>query len=458
MKGVRVVVVGGGIAGLAAATWLRRRGDVEIVVLERAGRLGGKLRTGVLAGEGVETGAETFLTTEAGEDSPALRLARSVGLGDELVHPAAVPAAIVDGGQLRPLPGGTLLGVPMDTSTLDGYCVESNDADAGKPLLAGDDVPVGVLVGRRFGTDVVRRLVDPMLGGIYAGNADALSLAATMPALFDAAQREHTLAGAVRAAVAAGRRPVGSPVFTTIRGGLSTLVQALSRETGATVRLNTTVRGVARTKVGFSVLTGSTRDEQRLEADAVILAVPSAPAARMLEAIDASVATAIGVLDYASVALVTLAFPPGTQLPPLSGFLVPESEGFAVKAATFFSTKWPHLGGSDRPVLVRASLGRYGDVATLQRPDSDLIGTVLRELGAIADTALPEPLDESVTRWGGALPQYGVGHVGRVAAARAALPRTLGLAGAAYDGVGIAACVRSGEAAAQAVWDGLTES
>lgn len=458
MAGVRVVVVGGGVAGLAAAVWLRRQGEVEIVVVERAGQLGGKLRTSVLAGERVETGAETFLTTQAGEDSAALRLAKSIGLADDLVHPASVPAAIVAGGALRPVPGGTLLGVPVDPSTLDGYQVELRDEDTGAPLLGGEDVAVGALVGERFGKDVVRRLVDPMLGGIYAGSADQLSLAATMPALHDAAQRQHTLVGAVREALGAARRPAGSPVFTTIRSGLSTFIEALASASAATVELNTTVRALTRTGRRFSVLTGSTRDERTIDADAVVLAVPSAPAARILEGVDGAAAAAIKVLDYASVALVTLALPPGTELPQLSGFLVPESEGFAMKAATFFSTKWPHLGGPGRPVLVRASLGRYGDVATLQRPDADLIGTVLRELGTILDVTLPEPLDEAVNRWGGALPQYGVGHIDRVKAARAALPRTLGLAGAAYDGVGIAACVSSGEAAARSVWDGLRES
>ena len=459
---VRIVVIGGGVAGLAAAVRLRALAaerPVEVLIVERSPRLGGKLRTGALAGQTVETGAETFLSTEAGDASAVTALARRVGLGNDLVHPASVPAALVAGGELRPIPSGTLLGVPADPSSVDGFTFEPHDEDTGAPLLAaGTDIAVGELVARRFGSDVVRRLVDPLLGGVYAGSADHLSLAATIPALHATAQRERTLAAAVREAIAGSRRPAGSPVFTTVQGGLSRLVSALAEASGARLLLGTTVRAITRTGAGYRLTTGSTRDVVDLEADAVVVAVPGAPAARLVGGVDEAASAAIAVLDYASVALVTIALPPDTVLPELSGFLVPATEGFQVKAATFFTTKWPHVQGTDRPVLVRASLGRYGDVATLQRPDADLVGTVSRELGMILGAPLPEALAATVTRWGGALPQYGVGHFDRVAAARAALPPTLALAGAAFDGIGIAACVRSGEVAAQALWAGLKES
>jgi len=181
--------------------------------------------------------------------------------------------------------------------------------------------------------------------------------------------------------------------------------------------------------------------------------VPATPAARLLRAVDAAAAAAVGELPYASVALVTLALPAGTVLPSLSGFLVPAGQGYAVKAVTFLTSKWPHLGAD--AVIVRASLGRYGDNDVLQLTDESLVDLVRAELPRLVGTPLPPPQAARVTRWGGALPQYGVGHVARVAAARSALPPTLGLAGAAFDGVGIAACVRSGEAAAEQVWRAL---
>ncbi len=184
-----------------------------------------------------------------------------------------------------------------------------------------------------------------------------------------------------------------------------------------------------------------------------MLAVPAAPAARLLDGVDPSVAAVVGELEYASVALVTLALPAGTVLPELSGFLVPAGQGLAVKAVTFLSTKWTSRGET---VVIRASLGRRGEESTLQQTDEDLIAVVRRELPRLIGRSVPEPLAARVNRWGGGLPQYGVGHPDRVAAARSALPPTVALAGAAHDGVGIAACVRSGQAAAAGVWAALS--
>jgi oxygen-dependent protoporphyrinogen oxidase len=180
-----------------------------------------------------------------------------------------------------------------------------------------------------------------------------------------------------------------------------------------------------------------------------VLAIPAAPAARLLSDVDGQVAETVGVLPYASVALVTLALPAGTALPGLSGFLVPAGAGLAVKAATFFTTKWPHL--SPESTILRASLGRHGQDDVLGLTDEALVAVVREELPVLVGRPLPSPLQARVNRWGGGLPQYGVGHVTRTARVRSALPATLALAGAAYDGVGIAACVRSGEAAAERI-------
>jgi oxygen-dependent protoporphyrinogen oxidase len=322
-----------------------------------------------------------------------------------------------------------------------------------------EDVAVGELVRRRLGDEVVDRLVDPMLGGVYAGRADRLSLAATAPGLAAACRAEHTLTGAVRAALAAAPRPPGTPVFATVAGGVSRLVEAVVAAAGAQVRLGLPVRELASRGAGWRLAVGSRRDPREEEADAVVLAVPARPAARLLVATDPDAAADVGVLDYASVALVTLALP-GAALPELSGFLVPASEGTALKAATFFDRKWAHLRRDDGVTLVRASVGRHGEEAVLRSTDGDLATTVHGELSRLV-APLPAPVDAVVQRWGGALPQYAPGHVDRVRRARAVLraghPR-LALAGAAYDGVGIAACVRSGEAAAEEIIKALGES
>ncbi|MEW2380620.1 protoporphyrinogen oxidase [Micromonospora sp. NPDC047707] len=455
----RVAVVGGGIAGLAAAVRLRDRAPAgtEITVYEQSGALGGKLRTGELAGQAVEFGAESFLMRDpAGGESAAVALVRRLGLAGRVVHPTVGQAALAVDGGLRPIPGGTLVGVPGDLAAVAAVARPAVDADrdAGRPLLGpDDDVAVGALVRARLGDEVVDRLVDPMLGGVYAGRADDLSLATTMPALARAARVEHTLVGAVRAAQAAAPRAPGAPVFGTLAGGLGALVEAAATASGATIRRDAAVREVTPAGAGWRLTVGPTRDAQHVDVDAVVLAVPARPAARLLDAVAPEAAAAVGGLDYASVALVTLALPQ-PALPALSGFLVPATEGLLIKASTFFTTKWGHLRRPDGLALVRASVGRYGDEAQLQRPDEDLAATVHRELSAVLGAPLPAPVAGHVQRWGGALPQYPPGHLDRVASARARLRAghpTLALAGAAYDGVGIPVCVRSGATAADEI-------
>ena len=414
---MRVLVVGGGVAGLAAAHRVRERGfDVRLV--EQAPRLGGKLHTGPLA----ETGAEAFLVRDpqTGEPSAAAELVEALGLTGGLVHPAVGAAAVVVDGELRPIPAGTLFGIP---STVD-------EKPSGRPLLEpGQDVAVGALVRQRHGDETVDRYVDPMLGGVYAGRADRISLAMAIPALAAACREHDTLSGAVRAVLSA-RRP-GGPVFASLRGGVSRLVDALAERVGRE-----------------RIVTG---EPVRVldPAQPTVLAVPARRAARLLSAVDSL------ELDYASVALVTLVLPE-TPLPELSGFLVPATEGYTLKAATFLDRKWPHLRRPGR-TLLRVSIGRHGEEATLQRPDHDLVSLAAKELGAILGRPV-DPVDAAVHRWGGALPQYPPGHPDRVARVRAALPPMLAVAGAAYDGVGIPACLRSGRAAADRVLDALEQS
>ncbi|MFY1669396.1 protoporphyrinogen oxidase [Plantactinospora sp. WMMB334] len=487
--GLRIAVVGGGISGLAAAVRLRDRlpADTEILLYERSAVLGGKLRTGSLAGSTVELGAEAFLVRDpAGGDSAAVALARRVGLADALVHPTTGRAALAIGGELRPMPPGTLVGVPGDLAAVAAVArpAAERDTDEGRPLLGPDEDPtVGELVRRRLGDEVVDRLVDPMLGGVYAGRADELSLAATMPGLARAARTEPTLTGAVRAALAAAPRPAGTPVFATVDGGIGRLVAAAAEAARARIRLDATVRELLPAGHGWRLVIGPTRDPELVEVDAVLLALPARPAARLLGGFDVAAGALVGRLDYASVALVSLALPgPAAALGPLggdlapalaaaapaagrvpatggipadlSGFLVPANEGTLVKAATFFTSKWAHLRRPDGTVLLRASVGRHGEEHLLQRADDELVSAVRQELSDLLGAGLPAPLDSSVQRWGGSLPQYAPGHLDRVAAARTALRTahpTLTLAGAGYDGVGIPVCVRSGETAAEEI-------
>jgi protoporphyrinogen/coproporphyrinogen III oxidase len=458
--GRRFVVVGGGITGLAAALRLRELGGdaADITLVEGSSRLGGKLHTGDVGGRLCERGAEMFLIRD--RDEAALALVRRVGLAADVVHPAALPAAVVVGGTMHELPRATLFGVPSDQSTVESIATVplGRDADRGSAVLvSAGDVAVGTLVRDRFGDEVVDHLVDPLLGGVYAGRADELSLQATMPGLYETASQHRTLASAVRAALAAAARAPGAPVFASVRGGLSRLVESVAAAGRARLYLGKPARRLGRTGSGWEITVSPASSRSATEvlaADGVVLAVASRPAARLLVGVSAEAATAVGALDYASVGLVALAFPPAITLPNLSGFLVPAGQGYETKAVTLVTTKWPHLYREDGPVVVRMSFGRHHDSQALRLTDQGLAQLAHRELAALLKLRLPEPLDSTVSRWGGSLPQYSVGHVPRVAQARAMLPTSLALAGAAFDGVGIAACVRSGTCAADAVWAG----
>ncbi len=299
---------------------------------------------------------------------------------------------------------------------------------------------------RRFGGEVVERLVDPLLGGVYAGHADRLSLRATLPQLVRPAAAHRSLLLAARDA-RARTPPTDGPLFNSLPAGLGRLPAVVARASGAEVRLGSTVRALARTPAGWRLTTGSAADPEVLHADAVVLALPAAPAARLLAPLAPAEAEQLAGLEYASVAIVTLVL--GGRLDVRgSGYLVPAVEGRTTKAVTFSSRKWAHLAGPHE--VVRASVGRHGETADLQRPDAELVALVRDELASVVGP-LPALVDSRVTRWGGGLPQYAVGHLDLVRRVRAAVARQprLAVAGAAYDGVGVPACARSGREAAR---------
>jgi oxygen-dependent protoporphyrinogen oxidase len=462
---MRVVVVGGGIAGLAAAHALAGRADVEqVTVVEAADRVGGKLRTSPIEGLDVDEGAESFLVRAP----DALRLARRVGLGHDIVHPATTSASLLIGGRLRRIPPNTLLGVPTDalgllrSRVLSPVGLLRTAADLVLPRSRLEEDPtVGAYVGARVGRQVVQRLVDPLLGGVYAGRADSLSLRATVPQLTSiAAEDRSLLLGAHRVRARTGPAPAATPLFASVRGGLGSLAARVAQASGATIHTGVIVHQLERGTAGWRVTCARGRpadgggaagggERWALDTDAVVLAVPATAARALLAEVAPQAAGLLAGVPYASVGLVTLLYR-DVSLPEGSGYLVGAGERAVVKAVTFVSSKWPHVSEGSRLRVVRASVGRAGDDRDLQRGDTELAGVVAAEVAAV--TGLPgRPVASRVSRWGGALPQYLPGHLGRVATARSALPAGLALAGAGYDGVGIPACIRSGEAAAEAV-------
>jgi len=462
----RVAVVGGGVSGLAAAFLLKDAG-LAVTVLEGSPRLGGKLGVSEVAGVQVDAGAEALLARRP----EGISLIGAAGLSDDLVLPGTTTAGIWTRGSIRSLPRRQFMGVPADLGELAatgilsaaGLDRASQDLTLPGPAQSGDQSVTSRVAGR-FGAEVVDRLVEPLLGGVYAGRCEDLSFAATLPALADAAQGRSSLAEAAASLLPAAdtesitaSEQTPRPVFMTLAGGLGSLPAALAAGSGAQVRTSATVREISRTPEGWLLTVGSAHAPEPVAADAVIIAVPAWPASRLLAQIAGGEAAAAGLAEfkYASMAIVTLAFPATAfpQEPAGSGFLVPAVDGRAVKAVTFSTVKWPHLRQSTNGMhIVRCSVGRLGEEEVLQRDDSDLAALAVADL-ASATGVRGGPADVRVTRWGGGLPQYSVGHLDRIARIRAGVASLPGVAvcGAAYDGVGVPACIASAQLAVDQV-------
>ncbi|MFJ4282139.1 protoporphyrinogen oxidase [Streptomyces massasporeus] len=451
----QVVVIGAGIAGLAAAHRLLERG-ARVTVLEASDRVGGKLLPGEVAGARVDLGAESMLARRP----EAVALAREVGLADRLQPPATATASLWTRGALRPFPKGHVMGVPGTASALAGVLSEEGltriERDAELPRTEiGDDVAVGEYVAQRLGREVVDRLLEPMLGGVYAGDAYRISMRSAVPQLFQVARTHTSLTEGVRElqAKAAAARQTG-PVFMGIRGGIGTLPLAVAdsvRARGGEILTRTPVTELRRTaEGGWQIGSG----ERAWRADAVVVAAPAPVAARLLRAETPGAAAELDAVEYASMALVTLAYRRDeTALPEGSGFLVPPVDGRTIKASTFASRKWGWIADENPDLVVlRTSVGRYGETEILRRDDSELVEVSRHDLKAATglDAA---PVATRVTRWDDGLPQYPVGHHARVSRIREHIARLPGLAvcGAPYDGVGIPACIASAYAAVDQV-------
>lgn len=461
----RVAILGGGISGLVAAYRLRQElgPDAVITVCEAAQELGGKLRTAMPAGRPFDMGAEAFLARRP----EAVDLVRELGLDAGLVHPTPASATIRAGGRTLAMPRQTVMGVPAAPDAVTGVLsaagarAVATESRLPRIRLPEGDVSLGTLLRERFGDELVDRLVDPLLGGVYAGGADGLGLRATLPALAEAVDD-----GAASLTDAAARRmparPSTAPVFGTLVGGLGTLIDRLAERSAADIRLGTLVRAVQRRDGGGWQLTlgaaapAHAPGEAVLAADAVVLAVPAPAASKLLSTVEPEASAALAEVDLASMAVVALALPPGTELPQSSGVLIGQGERhsdgspFTAKAFTFSARKWTHHAVEGEPVLLRGSVGRFGDIESLRACDEELVRQVRADLAELTGiTAVP--VDSQVMRWGGGLPQYRAGHtelVARIERRVASVPG-LELTGAALHGVGIPACIATADTAAR---------
>ena len=459
----RVVVVGGGITGLAAAHALDRaaaRGELDgVVLLEASARLGGKVLTEGVDGYLIEGGPDSFITIKP----QAVQFARALGLGDRLVGTLEPRHVFIrHGGRLLPLPEGMtgLIPARLEPFVRSPLFSLREKARFGlepfiRPAPNGADESLGGFVRRRLGRAAVDRLAAPLLAGIHAGDIDRLSLRATFPQLADAERRF----GSLTRAVLARRRAVGRstpadqdahlPMFMTLRGGLEELVRGvISSLRHVPVRTRTPVAGL-RSRNGGYVL--DLANGEQLETEVVVLAVPSDAAGRLLGQVNGAAAAVVREIRSVSTAVLALGFRREQVRHPLAGhgYVGSHREPTAHTACTWVSSKWP-ARAPEGMVQLRCFIGRDGAQDALAMEDHDLTAAVIAELRPVLGIS-GDPALTRLYRWKDAMPQYEVGHLDRLGAMEAALAATPGLvaAGAPYRGVGLPDCIAQGMRAAQ---------
>ncbi|WP_308634806.1 protoporphyrinogen oxidase [Paenibacillus silvisoli] len=478
----RFVVIGGGISGLSSAFYLLKeaklRGrEAAITLVDPSERIGGKINTLRRDGFVIERGPDSFLARK----TPIIDLAYDLGIEDELTgtNPKAKKTYILHHGKLHPMPPGLVLGVPTEIApfaktgllTWGGKFRAMLDFVLPASKETGDE-SIGDFLSRRMGTEVMERVAEPLLAGIYAGELRNLSLAATFPQFRDAERKHGSLIRGMRAnkrksasappSVSRVPAAVKNSMFLTFKGGLATMVDALNNA------LSGVDRRMGKKAVAFrqndpdehgddsppyEVLLS---DGEILEADGIVITAPAFDAADLLEPhlnVDA-----LRAIRYVSVANVVMAFDKaelGVYFDG-SGFVVPRSEGTTITACTWTSAKWLHASPGDK-VLLRCYVGRAGDEKVVDLPDDQLTEAVRRDIRQTMGITA-EPLFTEITRLHHSMPQYPVGHLEETAKLRTRLRAQMPgvwVTGAAFDGVGLPDCIRQGKEAASGVYKSL---
>jgi oxygen-dependent protoporphyrinogen oxidase len=459
----RIAIIGGGISGLSAAFALeqaqRAGASVEYTAFEASSRLGGVLVTDHVDGCLVEAGPDSFIT----EKPWAAELCRKIGLGDQLIgsNDRDRKTYILVNGKLVVMPDGLMFMVPtkiLPTVFSPLFSLPTKLRMAAEwfhpPHRANTDETVAEMVERHYGPEMVDRLADPLLSGVYGGEASTLSVRAVLARFADMEAKHGSLGRAMLAArkkmAGAAKRPAAS-LFTSLRDGMQQMVDALvSRVNPRALQTSTRVQSVIAQEGGWTVSAGYESDHF----DALILATPAGAASDLLRMTDEKLANELGEIRYSSSVTVTLGYDDNVRrsLPPGFGFLVPRSEGRRMLAATFVHNKFPHRAPENR-AIVRCFLGGAKDEQILDASEAEILRIVRAELKQIIKLDA-EPLFTRVYKWRAAMAQYSVGHLDRlqrIEALRRNLP-ALALAGNAFNGIGVPDCVRSGsEAAAKAL-------
>ncbi|MBH5318221.1 protoporphyrinogen oxidase [Paenibacillus sp. GSMTC-2017] len=459
----RIVIIGGGISGLSSAFYLQREAErlgrkVHLTIVDGAPTLGGKINTLKRDGFVIEKGPDSFLARKLA----IIELAKELGLEAELTatNPAAKKTYIMHKRKLFAMPPGLVLGIPTEIGpfAMTGLLTWGGKLRALLDLVlpsksTQDDESLGGFLERRVGTEVMRRIAEPLLAGIYAGDLKKLSLKATFPQFAESERKFGSLIKGMqhnRKLAAASSSAPGS-TFLTFKGGLSTLVAGLDRAlSGVERRLGVNATHLKREVNGYAVVL---ENGERLLADRIVMTAPAFAAANLIEPL--AECSELRNIRYVSVANVVMAFDKSTFGLAFdgSGFVVPRSEGLHITACTWTSSKWLHTSPDDK-VLLRCYVGHSEDQESIKLPDDKLVAAVRQDIRETMGITA-EPLFTEITRLNHSMPQYPVGHVENMHSFRTRLQEQLPgvwVTGAAFDGVGLPDCIRQGKEAAEAIF------
>jgi protoporphyrinogen/coproporphyrinogen III oxidase len=465
----QIAIVGGGITGLVAAYTLQKHlqqqdHPARILLLEAAPCLGGKIQSIEFAGTTVDTGAEAFVA-QAGR-----QLCIDLDLENQLLAPLSSQTNIWTRGRIRPLPGGLAMGIPTNPLPIaqSGILSPFGLLRAGLDLLLPrtklpPDPTIAQVIGSRLGSDLLNHLVEPLIGGIHAGRADRLSLAAVAPQLASAAQNQRSLILGLRPKKSSQNLPIKSavPQLLTFEKGLTTLIERLQQSlSNVDIRTNISLSTLHRNEDGSYQLL--CENGEALSAASVVLATPASNTSTILQQLLPEISSKLRQIEHASVMVTHLAYhlsalPTGRLQG--TGFLVPRANGKLMNACTCINNKWPRQSSSDL-LIFRCSAGRAGDDRAAAMSDEELSHTLHQEL--VEALGLREqPVQTHIARWPSAFPQYISGYQARIKQMEQVLSeRTPGLflAGAPYHGLGLASCIKDGSQVARNVLDYLEPS
>jgi protoporphyrinogen/coproporphyrinogen III oxidase len=463
----KIIIIGGGIAGLTSAFYLQKATQehnlpIEFKLIEASHRLGGKMQTVVRDGFTIERGPDSFLARKLSIS----RLAKEVGMDDQLVHNSTGKSYVLVNEKLHPMPGGSIMGIPTEVRPFitTGLFSIPGKLRAGADFLlprseSGKDQSLGEFFRRRLGDEVVENLIEPLLSGIYAGDIDQLSLMSTFPQFYEVEQKYRSLIMGMKKSTPSQPKPPASKeqakgAFLTFKSGLQSFAEAIEAKIDSkSILKGHRVDKITKHGNKYDVYLNN---GENFEADCIIAATPHKVTQSMFS--DYRFFDPFKSVPSTSVATVALAFPEEAVKNDINGtgFVVSRNSDYSITACTWTHKKWAHSTPEGK-VLLRCYVGRSGDETIVDLSDDRIVKIVLDDLKKTMDITM-NPDFSIISRWKNSMPQYTVGHKQRLTDIHEHMNRELPgvfLAGASYGGVGLPDCIDQGEAAVANVLDYL---